>query len=95
MITTLVAVVVAGAKAQYKGVGAINGTGSFKFLLAAIDADANAATLRALVDDASDEVAAAAIRADCATEARRRRLQAALDDTDTEAFQGSAHVSRA
>jgi hypothetical protein len=31
--------VVAGAKAQYKGVGTINGSGAFKFLLTAIDAD--------------------------------------------------------
>lgn len=29
--------VVAGAKAQYKGVGTINGTGSFRFMLTAID----------------------------------------------------------
>ena len=33
--------VVAGAKAQYKGVGTINGEGLYKFMLTAIDADVN------------------------------------------------------
>jgi hypothetical protein len=33
--------VVAGARAQYKGVGTINGGGSYKFLLTAYDADVN------------------------------------------------------
>jgi hypothetical protein len=33
--------VVAGAKAKYKGVGAINGEGEYKFMLSAIDADIN------------------------------------------------------
>jgi hypothetical protein len=33
--------VVAGAKAQYKGVGTINGEGSYKFILVAVDADIN------------------------------------------------------
>jgi sugar lactone lactonase YvrE len=33
--------VVAGARAQYKGVGTINGDGSYKFLLTAYDADVN------------------------------------------------------
>ncbi len=33
--------VVAGAKAMYKGVGTINGEGEYKFLLKAIDADVN------------------------------------------------------
>jgi hypothetical protein len=33
--------VVAGAKAQYKGVGTINGMGEYKFMLSAIDADIN------------------------------------------------------
>ncbi len=34
--------VVAGAKAKYKGTGTINGEGDFKFMLTAIDADINA-----------------------------------------------------
>jgi PKD repeat protein len=34
--------VVAGAKAQYKGVGTINGVGSYGFMLSAIDSDVNA-----------------------------------------------------
>jgi len=33
--------VVAGAKAQYKGTGTINGVGSYKFMLTAIDGDIN------------------------------------------------------
>lgn len=33
--------VVAGAKAKYKGVGTINGQGAYKFMLSAIDADIN------------------------------------------------------
>jgi len=33
--------VVAGAKAMYKGTGTINGTGEYKFMLSAIDADIN------------------------------------------------------
>jgi hypothetical protein len=33
--------VVAGARAQYKGTGTINGQGAYKFLLTAIDADVN------------------------------------------------------
>jgi hypothetical protein len=33
--------VIAGAKAQYKGVGTINGMGAYKFILYAIDADIN------------------------------------------------------
>lgn len=33
--------VVAGAKAQYKGVGTINGTGSYRFMLTAIDGQIN------------------------------------------------------
>jgi hypothetical protein len=33
--------VISGAKAQYKGVGTINGTGSFKFLLTATDGQVN------------------------------------------------------
>jgi PKD repeat protein len=33
--------VVAGAKAQYKGVGTINGIGEYNFILSAIDADIN------------------------------------------------------
>src|SRR5207237_1389380 len=33
--------VVAGARAQYKGTGTINGQGSYKFLLTAIDGDIN------------------------------------------------------
>jgi hypothetical protein len=33
--------VIAGAKAQYKGVGTINGMGEYKFMLSAIDADIN------------------------------------------------------
>ncbi|MBP1620394.1 MAG: hypothetical protein H6Q02_1161 [Acidobacteria bacterium] len=35
--------VVAGSKAQYKGIGTVNGQGEFKFLLTAVDADVNAA----------------------------------------------------
>ena len=33
--------VIAGAKAKYKGEGTINGSGSYKFMLTAIDADIN------------------------------------------------------
>jgi hypothetical protein len=33
--------VIAGARAQYKGVGTINGGGEYKFMLTAIDADVN------------------------------------------------------
>src|SRR5205814_1568018 len=33
--------VVAGTKAQYKGVGTINGSGSYGFMLTAIDGDAD------------------------------------------------------
>jgi hypothetical protein len=33
--------VVAGARAKYKGTGTINGSGTYKFMLTAIDADAN------------------------------------------------------
>jgi hypothetical protein len=33
--------VVAGSKAQFKGIGTINGTGEYKFILTAIDADIN------------------------------------------------------
>ena len=33
--------VVAGAKAKYKGIGSINGEGEYKFMLSAIDADIN------------------------------------------------------
>src|SRR2546427_8433734 len=39
--TTLFRSVVAGARAQYKGTGTINGQGSYKFLLTAIDGDIN------------------------------------------------------
>ena len=34
--------VIAGAKAKYKGIGSINGDGSYKFMLTGIDADVNA-----------------------------------------------------
>jgi hypothetical protein len=33
--------VVAGARAQYKGTGTVNGVGPYKFLLTAMDADVN------------------------------------------------------
>jgi hypothetical protein len=33
--------VIAGSKAQYKGLGEINGQGQYKFILSAIDADQN------------------------------------------------------
>jgi hypothetical protein len=33
--------VIAGAKAKYKGLGTINGSGSYKFMLTGIDADIN------------------------------------------------------
>ena len=33
--------VIAGAKAQYKGMGAINGYGKYRFMLTGIDADIN------------------------------------------------------
>jgi hypothetical protein len=34
--------VIAGGRAQYKGVGTINGEGAYKFMLSALDADINA-----------------------------------------------------